>query len=69
MKHILITIDFNTNEQKLIDMGSQLAEKFNSKIWLIHIASPEPDFVPYLSTTGPTNERETRALELKKNIS
>ena len=66
MKNILITIDFNTNEQKLIDMGSQLAEKFNSKIWLIHIAAPEPDFVPYTTGIGSTNERETRAIELKK---
>lgn len=66
MKKILIPIEFNTNEQKLIDKGCQLAEKFDSKIWLIHIAAPEPDFVPYTSGSGPNNERERRANELKK---
>ena len=66
MKNILITIDFNTNEQKLMDMGSQMAAKFDSKIWLIHIAAPEPDFVPYTTGTGANNEREIRAAVLKK---
>lgn len=66
MKNILITVEFDTNTQKLIDTGSLLAEKFHSKIWLIHIAAPEPDFVQYTSGTGPNNEREARALVLKK---
>ena len=66
MKNILIPIDFNNDEKKLIDKGVQLAEKFNSKIWLIHIASPEPDFVPYTTGEGSNNEREVRATELKK---
>ena len=66
MKNILIPIDFNTNGQNLIDKGFQLAEKFNSKIWLIHIASPNPDFVPYIGGKAPNNERDRRALELKK---
>ncbi|WP_299547471.1 universal stress protein [Seonamhaeicola sp.] len=66
MKNILIPIEFNSNEQKLIEMGSRLAEKFHSKIWLIHIASPEPDFVPYISGSGPNDEREHRASILKK---
>ncbi len=63
---ILIPIDFNSNEQKLIDQGSEIAEKFDSKVWLIHIAAPEPDFVPYVSGSGPNNERERRADELKE---
>ncbi|NNC48950.1 MAG: universal stress protein [Flaviramulus sp.] len=66
MKNILIPIEFNSNEQKLIDQGIKLAEQFNSKIWLVHIAAPEPDFVPYIGGSDPNNERERRALELKK---
>lgn len=65
MKNILIPIEFDINTQKLIDYGSELAKKFESKIWLIHIAAPEPDFVPYTSGTGPNDERKKRASELK----
>ena len=66
MKNILIPIEFNSNEQKLIDQGVKLAEPFNSKIWLIHIVAPEPDFVPYSGGQDLNNEREGRAQELRK---
>lgn len=64
MKNILVTIDFITNEQILIDKAFQLAEKFDSKIWLIHIAAPDPDFVGY--EVGPQYIRDSRASELRK---
>ncbi len=64
MKNILVTIDFDSYEQLLIDKAFQLAEKFNSKIWLMHIAAPNPDFVGY--EAGPQSVRERRASKLKK---
>jgi len=41
-----------------------LAEPFNSKLWLMHIAAPDPDFVGY--KTGPQYIRDSRASELRK---
>ena len=38
--------------------------KFGSKIWLVHIAAPDPDFVGY--EVGPQYIRDHRADELKK---
>jgi nucleotide-binding universal stress UspA family protein len=64
MKNILVTIDFNKNEELLIDKAFQLAEAFDSKLWLIHIAAPDPDFVGY--EVGPQYIRDSRATELKK---
>ncbi len=64
MKNILITIDFSRNEQSLVDKGFQLAEKFDSKLWLIHISAPDPDFVGY--DVGPQYIRDSRASELRK---
>jgi hypothetical protein len=64
MKNILITIDFNKNEKLLIDKSFQFAESFNSKIWLMHIAAPDPDFVGY--DVGPQYIRDCRATELRK---
>jgi nucleotide-binding universal stress UspA family protein len=64
MKNILVTIDFNSMEQLLVDKAFQLAEKFDSKIWLLHIAAPDPDFVGY--EVGPQYIRDFRASELRK---
>ena len=64
MKNILVTIDFKGNEQLLIDKAFQLAESFGSKLWLIHIAAPDPDFVGY--EVGPQYIRDSRASELRK---
>jgi nucleotide-binding universal stress UspA family protein len=64
MKNILVTIDFRKGDQHLIDKAFQFAEKFDSKIWLMHIAAPDPDFVGY--SVGPEYIRENRASELRK---
>ena len=64
MKNILATIDFNKNEKLLIDKAFQLAESFDSKLWLMHIAAPDPDFVGY--EVGPQSIRDSRATELRK---
>lgn len=64
MKNILVTIDFDINEKSLIDQAFQLAESFDSKLWLIHIAAPDPDFVGY--KVGPQYIRDSRATELRK---
>lgn len=64
MKNLLIAIDFKENFQNLIDQGIQIAEKFNSKIWLLHIAAPDPDFVGY--GVGPQYIRDSKAEEMRK---
>ncbi|MBT8306333.1 MAG: universal stress protein [Maribacter sp.] len=64
MKNILVTIDFVNNEKQLIDKAFQLAEKFKAKLWLLHIASPDPDFIGY--DVGPQYIRDSRAEELRK---
>ncbi len=64
MKNILVAIDFKGDEQLLIDTASKFAKVFHSKIWIIHIAAPNPDFVGYES--GPQYIRDNRATQLKK---
>jgi len=64
MKNILVSIDFNKGEDLIIKKAIEIAEKFNSKVWSIHITAPEPDFVGY--NVGPEYIRENRANELRK---
>jgi nucleotide-binding universal stress UspA family protein len=63
MKNILVTIDFEEEANLLADTALELAQKFGSKVWLIHIAAPDPEFVGY--EVGPQNERDFIAGELK----
>lgn len=64
MKNILLPIDFKGNEQLLLDKTYEIAEKFNSKVWLIHVAAPDPDYIGY--DAGPQFIRDSRADELRE---
>lgn len=64
MKTILIALDREKESEKLIGLGLSLATKFQSKIWLVHIAAPDPEFVGY--EVGPQYIRDFRAKELKQ---
>ena len=44
MKNILVAVDFKKNTGRLLKNAALIAEKFNSKIWIIHVAAPDPDF-------------------------
>lgn len=64
MKNILVTIDFDVKTTLLIDNAYKLANAFGSKVWLVHIAAPDPDFVGY--EVGPQYIRDNRAYELRE---
>lgn len=63
MKNILVALDLEENFELLIAQGVQFAEKFGAKIWLLHVADPDPDFVGY--EVGPQYIRDCRAAEMK----
>lgn len=64
MKNILVSIDFDNNEKNLIEIAFQFAKPFGSKLWLIHIAQPDPEFIGY--DVGPQYIRDFRASELRE---
>jgi len=64
MKNISGNIDFTENESLLIDKAFEMAKSFDSKLWLMHIATADPDFVGY--EVGPQCIRDGRATELRK---
>lgn len=64
LNNILLALDLRQEEQSLIAHAGQLAQKFEAKIWVVHIAAPDPDFVGY--AVGPSYIRDTRAEELRK---
>lgn len=64
MKTILVTIDFDSGDQVLLDQAFHLAKSFGSRLWILHIAAPDPDFVGY--DVGPQYIRDSRATELRE---
>jgi len=64
MENLLVTIDFDIKTTLLIDKAYEFAKVFDSKIWLVHIAAPDPDFVGY--EVGPQYIRDSRAHELRE---
>ncbi len=63
MKTIIVAIDFEEKAAELLAHAIKFGTKFGAKIWLVHIAAPEPDFVGF--DVGPVYIREYRARELK----
>lgn len=64
MKHILVLIDFGDPTEQVAAYTTKLALAFNAQCWLLHVASPDPEFVGY--EPGPQYIRDHRADELKK---
>lgn len=63
MKNILVTIDFDSGEEKLLETALTMANKFSAKVWLLHVTAPDPEFVGY--DVGPQYIRDFRAEELR----
>ncbi|GAB4537824.1 MAG: universal stress protein [Pleurocapsa sp.] len=64
MDNILAAIDFSDITSAVVDKAAEIAKCFTSKLWLIHIAAPDPDFVGY--GTGPPSKRDWRAKTLRE---
>ena len=64
MKNILVALKEGDCGQLLIDEAAPLAAKFGSKLWLLHVADPEPDFVG--NKVGPQYVRDNLAKDLRQ---
>jgi nucleotide-binding universal stress UspA family protein len=63
MKNILVAIDFDENLDYLVRHAQRFGRAFDAKIWLMHVAAPDPEFVGY--DVGPQYIRDSRADELR----
>jgi len=64
LKNILVAIDFNDSVGDLLGYAEGLALKFEAKIWVVHVAEPNPDFVGY--EAGPQYIRDLKAEDFKE---
>lgn len=64
LKNILVAVDFNDAVGELLSYAEGFAEKFGAKVWVVHVASPDPDFVGY--NTGPQYIRDIKAQDYRE---
>jgi len=62
--NILAAIDFSDVTDAVVARAAQLAKALGAKVWLIHTATPEPDFVGY--EVGPEYIRDSAARHLRE---
>jgi len=62
--NLLVPVDFSEASQKVIDFAKKLASAFSAKIWLLHVAEPEPDFIGY--EVGTQTQRDAVAGKFRK---
>lgn len=64
MKNILVAVDLEASSHQLVNSAAEQAEKSDAKVWVLHIAAPEPDFVG--NEVGPQYVRDNLAEDIKK---
>ncbi len=63
MKTILVPVDFSDTTPVLVETVKKFATAFGSRVVLLHVSEPEPDFVGF--EPGPLAVRQTVARDLK----
>ncbi|MBS1593624.1 MAG: universal stress protein [Bacteroidetes bacterium] len=63
MKNILVAVDLEQGDILLLNKAAELALCTKAKVWVVHIAMPDPDFVGM--DAGPMYVRKTLADDLR----
>jgi len=64
MKNVLAAIDFSPVSERVAAFAAKLAKVSNARLHLVHVASPEPDFVGL--DVGPASERDAIAHRFRR---
>ncbi len=61
---LLVAIDFSEITKLILEKVEEIALKTGAKVWLIHVAQPDPDFIGY--DVGPDSERKFMAMRFRE---
>jgi nucleotide-binding universal stress UspA family protein len=59
---LLVAIDLSESTERVVRKAEELAKRLSAKVWLLHVAEPEPDFVGL--GMGPQTVRDATAKDL-----
>jgi len=58
MKNLIVALDLSATTPAVLAHARTLSQCFAAKLWLIHAAQPDPDFVGF--DVGPETVRQVR---------
>ena len=61
---LLVAIDLSDNTDTVVEKARDIATALAARVWLLHVADPEPAFVGY--DVGPQYERDAVAEKFRK---
>jgi nucleotide-binding universal stress UspA family protein len=61
---LLIATDLSASSNAILDVARDIARSSRAKVWLLHVAEPEPDFVGY--GVGPQSVRDSQAIDFHR---
>lgn len=64
MKNIVVAINLEKNAETLVARAEEIAAVFNSKVWILHVAEPDPDDFLGLEA-GPQYAQDERVAKRK----
>lgn len=64
MSTLLVPVDFSDVTDRVVEVATRLATALGSRVRLLHVAAPDPDFVGY--EVGPQVVRDQVAAELRE---
>lgn len=64
MKNIVLPVDFALTGDRVSEVAIGLSRSLGAKLWFLHVAAPDPDFVGF--STGPQYIRDHRADVLRQ---
>lgn len=64
---LLVAIDLSDSTDSVVTKAREIAQALAAKVWLVHVADPEPAFVGY--DVGPQYERDAVAEKFRKEHS
>ena len=56
---ILVAVDLSESTEKIVQEAEKIAQALSAKLYLLHVAEPEPDFVGF--DVDPQTDRDLRA--------
>lgn len=62
--NILTCVDLSESTDKIVVRAVEIAKAVSGKLWFLHVAEPEPDFIGY--EVGPQSVRDSLSIKFRE---
>jgi len=62
--NILTCVDLSESTDRIVARAVEIAKAVSAKLWFLHVAEPEPDFVGY--EVGPQSVRDSLSIKFRE---